>query len=741
MTRIVVDARKIADFGIGTYLRGLVGGLAVLDRETEYVLLGDPADAALLPGLPANFGWFEERAHGYSLRELWSVSRAVAALHADLYHAPHYVLPFRLSCPAVVTIHDLIHLRFPEHRTAVHHFYARRMVQRSLRRAAAVLTVSQATRTELGEVFGELAARVEVIPNGIDERYLGDEPAEGVEAGLTQLGLDPGYFLFVGNPKPHKNLARLLEAHAGLVERHPAAPFLVVAGGATRRDAALPADLRRRAEVLTAGRASHGRVAYLGRIDDEHLPALYRGALALVVPSLWEGFGLPALEAMAQGVPVVAADRGGLPEVVGDAALLVDPESPESLRRAMARLLDEPDLRGELARRGRERARGFRWEETARRTLAVYRRVIPGRREAAPSSSPVGLVHDWLTGQRGGENVLLAIARLFPEAPIHTLFHFPGTVDPELERHRIEPSFLQRAPGIDPHYRWLLPIFPWAVDDLDVRAYRLVVSTSHCVAKSVRKGPGAWHICYCHTPMRYAWDQEAAYFGPGRGPLASLRRAVLARLRHWDAATANRVDCYVANSTFVADRIARYYRRRAEVVPPPVDTEFFTPGAPERPREHVLMVASLSPYKKVDVAIAACAAAGVPLLVVGEGPERGRLEALAGEGARLIGRVDRERLRDLYRGAICFLQPGIEDFGIAAVEALAAGTPVVARGAGGVLDIVRPPDHGVFFERDEPAEIAAAIDHCRLIQFNSMDLRSRADSFPQSTFVAGSWSS
>jgi len=352
-------------------------------------------------------------------------------------------------------------------------------------------------------------------------------------------------------------------------------------------------------------------------------------------------------------------------------------------------------------------------------------------------SAPVGLVHDWLTGQRGGENVLVEIARLFPTAPIYTLFHFPGSVDPTLERHRIVTSFMQGAPLLDPHYRWYLPLFPFAAEDLPVAEHRLVISTSHCVAKSVRRAAGAFHLCYCHTPMRYAWDQREAYFGSGRGPLARLRDAILARLRSWDTATAGRVDQYVANSSFVADRIRRYYHRRAEVVPPPVDTAFFTPSVPTpaAERRYVLMVASLSPYKKVDIAIAACARAGVPLVVVGEGPERARLEALAGEGAQLLGRVDSERLRELYRGAICFLQPGIEDFGIAAVEALASGTPVVARAAGGVLDIVVQGQHGVLFEHDEPAEIAAAIDNCRQMQFNSMNLRERAEIFSAEHFA------
>jgi glycosyltransferase involved in cell wall biosynthesis len=353
-------------------------------------------------------------------------------------------------------------------------------------------------------------------------------------------------------------------------------------------------------------------------------------------------------------------------------------------------------------------------------------------------TSPVAVVHDWLTGQRGGENVLREILRLFPGAPLYTLFHFPGSVDAEIEAHPIVTSFLQRAPGLGRAYRWYLPLFPLGMADLPTAEHRLVVSSSHAVAKAARRAPGGFHLCYCHTPMRYAWDQEEAYFGRGRGPVASLRRRILARLRRWDVATAGRVDLYVANSTFVAGRIRRYYGRAALVVPPPVDSESFTPASPDigpRDRHHVLMVAALAPYKLVDRAIHACEAAGLPLVVVGEGPERARLSRLAGAHTRLVGRVSGDRLTDLYRHAICLLQPGIEDFGIAAVEALACGTPVVARGEGGVLDIVRDGVEGVFFAADESEAIRAAIDKCRSMKFNSMNLRERAEGFSAGRFA------
>jgi glycosyltransferase involved in cell wall biosynthesis len=347
--------------------------------------------------------------------------------------------------------------------------------------------------------------------------------------------------------------------------------------------------------------------------------------------------------------------------------------------------------------------------------------------------SAVGFVHDWLTGQRGGENVLAAMAPLAPKAPIHTLFHFPGSVDAALETHPIETSWLQRAPFLNSRYRHYLPLFPRAVESLDTRRHELVVSTSHCVAKGARPAPGGRHLCYCHTPMRYVWDQRRAYFPDARGPVGWLRERLLDRLQRWDVRTAARVDVFLANSSFVADRIRRYYGRRSEVLPPPVDVDFFRPD--ESAREgYALMIAALAPYKKVDVAIEACAAAKVPLVVVGDGPERARLAALAGPDVRLAGRVERLELRRLIAGAAFYLQPGIEDFGIATVEALACATPVLALGRGGVLDIVEEGRHGHLFADEGAAAVAAGIDKIRRMGFNPMDLRSRAEEYSAERF-------
>jgi glycosyltransferase involved in cell wall biosynthesis len=356
-----------------------------------------------------------------------------------------------------------------------------------------------------------------------------------------------------------------------------------------------------------------------------------------------------------------------------------------------------------------------------------------------PAQPRVALVHDWLTGMRGGEKVLAAFCAMFPGAPIFTLFHFPGSVSPEIERHPIHTSFLQRAPRLRRNYRSYLPLFPAAMEEFDLTGFDVVVSSSHCVAKGVIPAPDALHLCYCHTPMRYAWDQEHAYFPKRKGLGPRLRSLALSGLRAWDAASASRVNTYVANSSFVARRIRTYYGREAEVAPPPVDVEFFNPGK-KRDRvqdgNYCLMVSALAPYKKVENAMAACEKLGMELRIVGEGPERKRLAEMAGPGIRFLGKVGPERLRDLYRGARLFLQPGVEDFGIASVEALACGTPVVAVARGGILDVVEDGRHGVLYpDWEGPTALAEAIDKALRIGFNSLDLRDRAEAFSVSRFT------
>ena len=315
--------------------------------------------------------------------------------------------------------------------------------------------------------------------------------------------------------------------------------------------------------------------------------------------------------------------------------------------------------------------------------------VAPLPLPAALAGARVALVHDWLTGMRGGERVLEVLCEAFPEASLHTLLHVPGSVSPAIERHAPQTSFLQRVPGIARLYRHLLPLYPLAIENLDVGDAEIVISTSHCAAKSVRTRPGTRHLCYCFTPVRYAWDQFDAYFGAERIGRArsAVMRALLDRFARWDQRTSVRPDRYVAISQYVARRIHRYYNRRSAVVYPPVDTKYFTPGASARDG-YALVVSALVPYKRVDVAVAACVLAGVPLKVVGQGPDASALARLGGPGVEFLGALPDNNVREMYRRAAMVLLPGEEDFGLVPVEAQACGTPVVALGRGGATETV-----------------------------------------------------
>ena len=352
----------------------------------------------------------------------------------------------------------------------------------------------------------------------------------------------------------------------------------------------------------------------------------------------------------------------------------------------------------------------------------------------------VALVHDWLTGMRGGEKVLEAIAELYPQATIHTLLHVRGTIAPALEAHPGRRSFVQWLPRSARHYRSYLPLFPTAIEQFDFDPYDLVISTSHCAAKSVVVPRRARHVCYCHSPMRYAWDQFEAYFGAARtGPVMSrwIYRPVLAHLARWDRDTAGRVDRYVANSHYVAGRIARYYNRRSTVVYPPVDTVFYTPDPARRPEPFYLAVSALVPYKRLDIAIRAVAQTGGGLTLIGRGPEEDRLRRLAASldaPVTFAGWLTDEEVRDHYRRARAVLMPGVEDFGMVPVEAQACGRPVVALASGGALESVVDGVTGILVREPSVEAFAAALRDVSTREFDSAAIRRHAEGFGKARF-------
>ena len=347
----------------------------------------------------------------------------------------------------------------------------------------------------------------------------------------------------------------------------------------------------------------------------------------------------------------------------------------------------------------------------------------------------IAIVHYWLLNWRGGEKVLEAICRLAPGADIFTLFYDPNRVTPAIRSHHITTSFLQPLRRM---HRWLLPAMPMALENFDLREYDLVISSESGPAKGIIAPSRARHVCYCHTPLRYLWDLYPAYRNDWTHA-AALRAAmtpVSNYLRLWDYASAARVDDYVANSRNVQRRIWKTYRRESTVVYPPVAVESFY----WRPAEdYYLIVSELVPYKRLDSAVRGCSALGRKLRIVGHGPEYKSLKKAANGAVEFCGRLNDEDLRDQYARCRAFLMPGEEDFGIAAVEALASGKPVIALSRGGALESVptQDPLGGVFF--DEPSDDAL---RCALEKWDAFEdqvdpqaLRGYAARFSEAEFA------
>lgn len=333
-----------------------------------------------------------------------------------------------------------------------------------------------------------------------------------------------------------------------------------------------------------------------------------------------------------------------------------------------------------------------------------------------PHNLRVWLVHDWLTGMRGGEKVLLELIRMFPQARVATLFHVAGSTHAEIDARVARTSFLQDVPGIARHYRNLLPIMPAAVRSLVLDDCDLVVSTSHCVAKGVNVPRGVRHVCYCFTPMRYLWDLQDHYLmEAGFSLKETLARLATPALQDADLALNEGVTRFVTSSHYVADRIWRCYRRRADVVHPGFDHAFYAPACTPV-QDFYLVVGALVPYKRTDLAVAAAMETGRKLVVIGKGPDEGRLRAMAAGHANVsfLGWAGDETIRRHYQQCRALLFPGEEDFGIVPLEVQGCGRPVIAYGAGGALETVNglgadTPPTGVFFPRQEVASLVRAM--------------------------------
>mgnify|MGYP001578606414 CR=1 FL=1 len=349
----------------------------------------------------------------------------------------------------------------------------------------------------------------------------------------------------------------------------------------------------------------------------------------------------------------------------------------------------------------------------------------------------IALAHDWLTGMRGGEYVLEAIVELFPGAELFTLLAFPESVTPELARLKTHTSCLQRLPGAKKRYRHFLPLMPWAIESFDLSSFDLVISSSHCVAKGVKKAPDAVHVSYVHAPMRYMWDRFDEYFGPGLASFWVRLAAHVLRptLQKWDRASSSvkRIDRLVANSQFIAGRIRQFYDRGARVVHPFADLTRF--ARPREPGASYLIVGAMAPYKRIDLAIEAFNRLGLPLTIVGSGQDEPRLRRMAAPNVQFVGSLSNEEIELEYSHCRAFIFPGEEDFGITPLEAMAAGAPVIAFGGGGAIETVTE-ETGLFFHEPTVESLMLAVEsfergECRATE---VACRARAAHFTRARF-------
>ena len=350
------------------------------------------------------------------------------------------------------------------------------------------------------------------------------------------------------------------------------------------------------------------------------------------------------------------------------------------------------------------------------------------------SPRSIAIVHDWLVGMRGGEKVLEVVCELFPDAVLWTLVHQKGNLSPTIESMDIRTSFIQKIPFGRHKYQYFLPLYPAAIRKFDLQEFDLIISISHAAAKAVRPRKDVLHICYCHTPMRYIWDQYDDYFGKGKSSFVArtAMKMCVEYLRRWDIESVNGVDYFIANSNNVQERIRRIYRRDSTVMYPPVDVDRFSVS--NKDSGYYLIVSALVPYKRIDLAIEAFNELGERLVIIGTGEERKRLQVGARSNIEFLGWVDDDRLAEYYAGCRALIFPGEEDFGIVPLEAMASGKPVIAFAKGGALETVVDGKTGILFSEQTRESLMGAVQRFTQMTFDGTAIRSHVERFDRKLF-------
>ena len=617
-----------------------------------------------------------------------------------------------------------------------------------LSRRSIFLAVSASTSRIFcgGLPFG---SRIHILHNGIDLRRFTEKQVTDLTF-RTSLGIRKDAFLIcaIGMINPRKDLLGLLRAVKLAHDRQPAIHLAIVGQPIFNRDDLYLDEVRH----LTAELGLEAAVYFTGSLKD--IPSVLRGCNLLVLNAKVEPFGLVLVEAMACGTPVLATRVGGIPEIVSDneTGFLVSPGDPAALASRLLQIIATPEKAAQVARNARQH---LSYRFTIERYNKQYQDIVqsylslpkaglvhPGGQPPSAPNLRVALFHDNFAQSGGAERVAEELHRTLlaahPDTHLLTTLTSEDRLSPYLRKVNIRTTWMQHLPAKAKLFRAYFLLYPFAVDHVDVSAYDLIITSCFGYAKGVQRRPGSLHICYCHAPMRWVWRTEDYLSREKHGVLKKLALSLPIRwLRQWELQAAARPDVYIANSSVVADRLFQAFGVHATVIPPPIDTKSFAlqSGMPSKPDDFYLVLSRLVPYKRLDLAIEACTRTQRKLIVIGDGPDRKRLEGLAGPTVSFLGRASRESVIDHAQRCRGLLFPGEEDFGMTPLEINAAGRPVVAYHGGGATETIIDGLNGVFFEQPTPASMIAALDRMESMQWDSASIQRHAQQYDTTLFA------
>ncbi len=589
-----------------------------------------------------------------------------------------------------------------------------------------------------------LAGRLHLIHNGVELKEMNEREKRHHRQNIREELSTPQkakVAAIIGQITPWKRQEDAIEAVSRLWENgHDV--YLWIVGEAKFRQENIEYEiaLRNRAEELGIAH----RVRFTGFRKD--VMEICAASDLLFLCSDNEPFGRVIIEAMSQGIPVVGTRAGGVPEIIedGESGFLYETGHVEQLVHLAGRLLADDLQRVRMGRNAADRVKTlFTIQRTAARVEEVYAtlpaiqrqaRAIPAPAAPAGKGQKVAIVHDYLNQMGGAERVVGVLHRMYPNAPIFTTIVDRDKLLPELQDADIRTTWMQRIPGVNKRFKLFFWLYPFAVSSMNLKGYDVVISSSSAYGKGAPVDEGAVHICYCHTPMRFAWDFNS-YMEAVKVPslVRTAARMLVMPLRLWDKATSRKVTQIIANSTVVKGRIEEHYGKDALVIFPPVNVNRFQ-VEPES-EDYFLIVSRLVSYKRIDLAVEACSYTGQKLVVIGDGPDRSRLEAIAGPSVTFLGRLPDEEVERYMKRCQALLFPGFEDFGITPLEANACGKPVIAFRKGGALDTVVPGLNGLFFDEQTIESLAEVLRSFNSDQFDPAEIRRHAEAFEETRFI------